>query len=234
MDVEQVEESGSCNDAIIGESLVVRSPPVKRRKRRKIHKVKKDTTAVPQGTNQAVVAVVEHQETEEEKQDADGFIEDVKEKGSETVAWGESSVSEIVTDEQGITGSGSCGCTNDEEMPCPSSASKTGNQIEAGATVVPPRIPEVSQSEKPEKQVETSSAEVTLTSTSSAVNLKRESSFKVTIEAKNYPVSSRYSRFDFLANSMIITDVTTERGTVTVKECSAYEGFYGPELDTAR
>lgn len=37
---------------------------------------------------------------------------------------------------------------------------------------------------------------------------------------------SKSSHFDFLANSIIITDVTTERGTVTVKECSAYGDFF--------
>ena len=41
--------------------------------------------------------------------------------------------------------------------------------------------------------------------------------------------SPQYSRFDFLANSIIITDVTTEKGTITIKECSAYEAFFGPE-----
>lgn len=41
--------------------------------------------------------------------------------------------------------------------------------------------------------------------------------------------SPQYSRFDFLANSIIITDVTTDRGTITIKECSAYEAFFGPE-----
>lgn len=43
-------------------------------------------------------------------------------------------------------------------------------------------------------------------------------------------VLSKSSHFDFLANSIIITDVTTERGTITVKECSAYGDFFGPEL----
>ncbi|XP_020915234.1 polycomb group protein Pc [Exaiptasia diaphana] len=42
-------------------------------------------------------------------------------------------------------------------------------------------------------------------------------------------VLSKSSHFDFLANSIIITDVTTDRGTVTVKECSAYGDFFGPE-----
>lgn len=41
--------------------------------------------------------------------------------------------------------------------------------------------------------------------------------------------SPQYSRFDFLANSIIITDVTTDKGTITIKECSAYEAFFGPE-----
>ncbi|XP_031565285.1 polycomb group protein Pc-like [Actinia tenebrosa] len=44
-------------------------------------------------------------------------------------------------------------------------------------------------------------------------------------------IMSKSSHFDFLANSIIITDVTTERGTVTVKECSAYGDFFGPDLE---
>lgn len=47
---------------------------------------------------------------------------------------------------------------------------------------------------------------------------------------KKSNILSKSSHFDFLANSIIITDVTTERGTITIKECSAYGDFFGPEL----
>lgn len=63
------------------------------------------------------------------------------------------------------------------------------------------------------------------------VTSRRDAPPAVPTDVKRSPLIPRYSRFEFLANSMIITDVTTERGTVTVKECSAYEGFYGPEPD---
>ena len=57
--------------------------------------------------------------------------------------------------------------------------------------------------------------------------IQRESIVTMSAEnpAQNTPVT-KYSHFDFLANSIIITDVTTEQGTITVKECSAYEGFF--------
>lgn len=64
-----------------------------------------------------------------------------------------------------------------------------------------------------------------------AVTSRRDAPPAVPTDVKRSPLIPHYSRFEFLANSMIITDVTTERGTVTVKECSAYEGFYGPETD---
>lgn len=54
---------------------------------------------------------------------------------------------------------------------------------------------------------------------------KRESVVTVCSEYVNSS-ARKYSHFDFLANSMIITDVTTEKGTITVKECSAYEGIF--------
>ncbi|XP_001632346.2 polycomb group protein Pc [Nematostella vectensis] len=53
----------------------------------------------------------------------------------------------------------------------------------------------------------------------------------VASERKPNVTMSRYSHFDFLANSIIITDVTTERGTITIKECSACGDFFGPEPD---
>ena len=54
---------------------------------------------------------------------------------------------------------------------------------------------------------------------------KRENKLALPVTSSSTP-SLKYSHFNFLANSMIITDVTTARGTVTVKECSAYEGFF--------
>lgn len=83
-----------------------------------------------------------------------------------------------------------------------------------------------------DKQVKTSTEEVPTSSTNPLSSSRQETPLPAPpTEVKNTPVIPRYSRFEFLANSMIITDVTTERGTVTVKECSAYEGFYGPEPD---
>ena len=58
-----------------------------------------------------------------------------------------------------------------------------------------------------------------------AVAPKRESTVTVSSEFVDSS-AKKYSRFDFLANSIIITDVTTEKGTITVKECSAYEGIF--------
>lgn len=83
-----------------------------------------------------------------------------------------------------------------------------------------------------DKPLKTTSADAVPTaSTNPLPSTRNETSLPAPSEVKNTPVIPRYSRFEFLANSMIITDVTTERGTVTVKECSAYEGFYGPEPD---
>ena len=82
-----------------------------------------------------------------------------------------------------------------------------------------------------DKQVKTSADAVPTASTNPLPSTRHETPLPAPSEVKNTPVIPRYSRFEFLANSMIITDVTTERGTVTVKECSAYEGFYGPEPD---
>lgn len=85
-----------------------------------------------------------------------------------------------------------------------------------------------------DQPLKTSADAVPTASTNPLHSTRNETSFPAPSEVKNTPVIPRYSRFEFLANSMIITDVTTERGTVTVKECSAYEGFYGPEPDRPR
>lgn len=82
-----------------------------------------------------------------------------------------------------------------------------------------------------DKAVKTSVDALPTASTNPLPPTRNESPLPAPTEVKNTPLIPRYSRFEFLANSMIITDVTTERGTVTVKECSAYEGFYGPEPD---
>lgn len=82
-----------------------------------------------------------------------------------------------------------------------------------------------------DKPLKTSADAVPTASTNPLPSTRNETTLPAPSEVKNTPVIPRYSRFEFLANSMIITDVTTERGTVTVKECSAYEGFYGPEPD---
>ena len=83
-----------------------------------------------------------------------------------------------------------------------------------------------------EKHTTKGTDDVPASSTNSPASAARQEAPRTApTEVKKSPLIPRYSRFEFLANSMIITDVTTERGTVTVKECSAYEGFYGPEPD---
>ena len=94
-----------------------------------------------------------------------------------------------------------------------------------------PHVTEKAVVNDKEKQTKTSAEDVPTGSTTPPTCSRQEAPHGGPTEVKKSPLIPRYSRFEFLANSMIITDVTTERGTVTVKECSAYEGFYGPEPD---
>lgn len=232
VDVEQVASvNHHKSDSEIDESSrEVDPPPAKRRRRRKKRNLPKgdevigeavpslevETTAplvvTEVGEKTVDVEVTESEERPPDKESEDKIAEsnsNIEQTPLNEIAPSTSDVSELETSPCNV------GC---------SSSLKT-DKLESPSAEKPSVVERENQS-KP------STAEVPTVSASPPSSSRHEVSPPVApTEMKNTPVMPRYSRFEFLANSMIITDVTTERGTVTVKECSAYEGFYGPEPD---
>lgn len=232
MDVENVTSVNDHeSDSEIDESSrEVDPPPAKRRRRRKkrnLPKVNESTgeavpsleveTTVPLAETEVGEKTAEVEITESEEKFPDKASEDktaesnsnIEETPLKEIAPSTSVVSELDT------------------TPCNAGCSSS-SKTDVLETPLPEKPPVIERDNQPKP----STADVPTVSTSSPSSSRLEVPPPAApTEMKNTPVIPRYSRFEFLANSMIITDVTTERGTVTVKECSAYEGFYGPEPD---
>ena len=201
----------------------------KRRKKRKIPKIDGGSGEVPLQSSELVPLPV-NDAGEAAKLDVEICAPNVEEEALQNAVLGEGSFAgsvlkaeEVCSKETAVPSTSIV----DEVMSGPScSSSNTKTDILETALVA-----EKATVDDNDKPVKTSDDAVPTASTNPLPPTRNEPPIPAPSEVKNTPVIPRYSRFEFLANSMIITDVTTERGTVTVKECSAYEGFYGPEPD---
>lgn len=167
----------------------------------------------------------------EGKLDVEISVTDVEEKARQSVLDSEGSFAGSVLKAEEICSKEIVPSTSavEEVMSAGPSCSSSNTKTDLHETSI---VTEKAAMVEKEKHVKTSSEEVPTASTNPLSSTRHETPLHAApSEVKSTPVIPRYSRFEFLANSMIITDVTTERGTVTVKECSAYEGFYGPEPD---
>ena len=232
MDVENVTSVNDHeSDSEIDESSrEVDPPPAKRRRRRKkrnLPKVNESTgeavpsleveTTVPLAVTEVGEKTAEVEITESEEKFPDKASENKTAESNSNIE--ETPLKEIAPSTSVVSELDTTPC----DAGC-SSSSKT----DVLETLLPEKPPVIERDNQPKP----STADVPTVSTSSPSSSRLEVPPPAApTEMKNTPVIPRYSRFEFLANSMIITDVTTERGTVTVKECSAYEGFYGPEPD---
>ena len=201
----------------------------KRRKKRKIPKMDGNSGETPLQSSEETVPLAVNEAEEAEKLDVEISATDVEEKGPQNVLGECSAAGSVLKAEEICSKEIAAPSTSvvDEVMSGPScSSSNTKTDILETALVVEKAA--VIDKDKP---VKTSADAIPTASTNPLPPTRNEAPLPDPSEVKNTPVIPRYSRFEFLANSMIITDVTTERGTVTVKECSAYEGFYGPEPD---
>ena len=203
----------------------------KRRKKRKIPKIDGGSGEVPPQSSEELLPLAVNDAGDSEKLDVEDCAANVEEKALQNAVLGEGSFAGSVLKAEEV-------CSKEIAMPstsvvdevisgpsCSSSNTKTDTALDT--TLVAEKAA-VNDKDKPLK---TSADAVPTASTNPLPSTRNETSLPAPSEVKSTPVIPRYSRFEFLANSMIITDVTTERGTVTVKECSAYEGFYGPEPD---
>ncbi|XP_029197168.1 polycomb group protein Pc-like [Acropora muricata] len=238
LDVEQIndQETDSENDETSQEVLAA---PIKRKRRRKKRKITKTDESISEATSQVshesgVPPVIGANDIEPEKGGDIASVSEEKQPKSNM-----NSESGLAVSEQDVS--------VDHEAPVPSSssdleevkavASVTGTAslcIEAETTdkdipVVTEKTVVANDKEKHPKIIPDDTPAGPTKPL--AVTSRRDAPPAVPTDVKRSPLIPHYSRFEFLANSMIITDVTTERGTVTVKECSAYEGFYGPETD---
>lgn len=211
-------------------SREVDPPPAKRRRRRK----KRNLPKVDEGSGEAVPSlevettvplVVTEVDEKTVKVEITESEERSPDKESENkIAESDSNIEKANSKEAAPPTSDVCEL---ETSPCNAGCSSS---LKTDKLETP--LPEKASVIEREIQSKPSTAEIPTVSTSPPSSSRHEVPPPAApTEMKNTPVIPRYSRFEFLANSMIITDVTTERGTVTVKECSAYEGFYGPEPD---
>lgn len=186
--------------------------------------------AIAKPSDDTGVALVTGTETGNEKEE--GVIAaDGEERVQKSVVNSESSfaVSVMKAEEVGLKEIASSSSTTEQSKALSSSGiTAPCSNINETNTEVPLVTEKAAASDK-EKLVNKSPEDVPTGSTNPPAVTRQEVPPRIPTEVRKSPLIPRYSRFDFLANSMIITDVTTERGTVTVKECSAYEGFYGPE-----
>lgn len=237
LDVEQIndQETDSENDETSQEVLAA---PIKRKRRRKKRKITKTDESISEATSQVshesgVPPVIAANDIEPEKGDDISSVSEEKQPKSNMNSESGLAVSEqdVSVDEApvpssssdleevkavaSVTGTASL-CieaeTTDKDIPVVTEKTVVANDKEKHPKIIPDDTPA-----GPTKPL--------------AVTSRRDAPPAVPTDVKRSPLIPHYSRFEFLANSMIITDVTTERGTVTVKECSAYEGFYGPETD---
>lgn len=237
LDVEQIndQETDSENDETSQEVLAA---PIKRKRRRKKRKITKTDESIAEATSQVshesgVPPVIGANDIEPEKGGDIASVSEEKQPKSNMNSESGLAVSEqdVSVDEApvpssssdleevkavaSVTGTASL-CieaeTTDKDIPIITEKTVVANDKEKHPKIIPDDTPAV-----PTKPL--------------AVTSRRDAPPAVPTDVKRSPLIPHYSRFEFLANSMIITDVTTERGTVTVKECSAYEGFYGPETD---
>lgn len=237
LDVEQIndQETDSENDETSQEVLAA---PIKRKRRRKKKKITKTDESISEATSQVsheseVPPVIGANDIEPEKGGDIASVSEEKQPKSNMNSESGLAVSEqdVSVDEApvpssssdleevkavaSVTGTASL-CveaeTTDKDIPVVTEKTVVANDKEKHPKIIPDDTPA-----GPTKPL--------------AVTSRRDAPPAVPTDVKRSPLIPHYSRFEFLANSMIITDVTTERGTVTVKECSAYEGFYGPETD---
>lgn len=237
LDVEQIndQETDSENDETSQEVLAA---PIKRKRRRKKKKITKTDESISEATSQVsheseVPPVIGANDIEPEKGGDVASVSEEKQPKSNMNSESGLAVSEqdVSVDEApvpssssdleevkavaSVTGTASL-CveaeTTDKDIPVVTEKTVVANDKEKHPKIIPDDTPA-----GPTKPL--------------AVTSRRDAPPAVPTDVKRSPLIPHYSRFEFLANSMIITDVTTERGTVTVKECSAYEGFYGPETD---
>lgn len=233
VDIEHVNTHGS--DSEIDESSQeVLPPPVKRKRRRKKRKIPKmdtDGVEVPSlSTEESAVPLVVN-DAGEGKLDAEINVADVEEKAPQNALNSEGSFAGSVLKAEEKCSNEIAPSTSTVEEVNSAGPSCSGSINSDTKTDILEGSEKAATNDK-DKHVKTSSEEVPTASTNPSPSSRHETPLHTApSEVKNTPVIPRYSRFEFLANSMIITDVTTERGTVTVKECSAYEGFYGPEPD---
>lgn len=224
-------------DCEIAESSreVLPDPPVKRkrRKKRKIPKMVEGSAEVPlqSSASEELIPLAVNDAGETKKLDVENCAANVEEKALQNAVLSEGSFAGSVLKAEEV-------CSKEIALPSTSevdevisgpSCSSSNTKTDILDTTLVAEKAAVNDKDKPLKT--TSADAVPTTSTNPLPSTRNETSLPAPSEVKNTPVIPRYSRFEFLANSMIITDVTTERGTVTVKECSAYEGFYGPEPD---
>lgn len=237
LDVEQIndQETDSENDEASQEVLAA---PVKRKRRRKKRKVTKTDESISEATSQVshesvVPPVIGANDIEPEKGGDIASVSEEKQPKSNMNSESGLAVSkqDVSVDEAPVPSSSSVleevkvvasvtetaslcieADTTDKDIPIVTEKTVVANDKEKHPKIIPDDTPA-----GPTKPL--------------AVTSRRDAPPAVPTDVKRSPLIPHYSRFEFLANSMIITDVTTERGTVTVKECSAYEGFYGPETD---
>ena len=229
MDVEHVSVNDRESDSEIDESSQeVVPPPVKRRRRRKKRKIPK----IEEGTGEAVpsteaASTVSLGVTEVVGENVDVEITESEEKSREKESENTFAESNLNTEEGHPKEIAPLTSVVEESK---ASSCNAGSSSSTKTDVLETPLSEKPPVNETDNQLEKSADEVPTASTNPPSSSRHEAPLPAApTEVKNTPVIPRYSRFEFLANSMIITDVTTERGTVTVKECSAYEGFYGPE-----
>ncbi|XP_068729234.1 polycomb group protein Pc-like [Montipora capricornis] len=232
VDVEQINDQESDSD-IDESSQEALAPPTKRKRRRRKRKIPKTDESIGEATlqvsDESGTTLVAVNNTEQEKE-AD--IPAVSEEISPKIAISNESAFSVSEKEVSLDEMAACSSSSQCETKVAVNLSAGSTTLSVDATTTENDISLVTEkpvSSDKEKHSKKSTDDPPVGSTNLPVSLRREIPPAVPTEVKRSPLIPRYSRFEFLANSMIITDVTTERGTVTVKECSAYEGFYGPE-----
>lgn len=189
--------------------------------------------ATPQPSDEPGVAPVADVEIGNEKGDIEVAEADGEEKAVNNTVNSESgfAVSAMKTEEVGLKEMTPSSSATEEAKAAPSSSTAAQCSSTSKADLETPLVLEKAATNDKEKHTKKGAKDVPSGSSNPPACPRQEAPLGAPTEVKKSPLIPRYSRFEFLANSMIITDVTTERGTVTVKECSAYEGFYGPDPD---
>lgn len=225
MDVEHVSDRGvDCE--MDGSSQEVLPPPVKRKRRRRKRTVPKVDESVnenvPQPLTESEVALgTDEPGVVKESVEVPASVEMKSESDHDVPVSADNVDTEI-----GITASATA---EETKISIPANSAQFLNTSKCD--LEGPHASEKTATNDLDKQTKTITDNLPSSSMNPPTYSRQETPIGAPAEVKKSPLISRYSRFEFLANSMIITDVTTERGTVTVKECSAYEGFYGPEPD---